>query len=209
MKKLLFTIFFLPTFCFAMPSYPMSFWGNINIDNSPAPVGTIIYAYYSTSTLAGEITVNESGVYGYNDSLKQKLLTSEGSGPITFEFQIPNVNNGLETTGASIQSYGSFSSGTTINENLNFTTQTQTVTQQPVVSSGGGGGGGGGSSYTPPVIPTTIKGDSNGDDKVDILDFNALLIQWGKTGSNLTADFDKNGVVDIFDFNLLLINWSK
>jgi hypothetical protein len=59
------------------------------------------------------------------------------------------------------------------------------------------------------VTTSTGKGDATGDGKVDILDFNTLLIQWGKTGSSLAADFDMNGVVDIFDFNLLLINWTK
>jgi hypothetical protein len=69
-------------------------------------------------------------------------------------------------------------------------------------SSGGGGGGGGTST------PTTILGDFNNDSKVDFLDFNTLMINWGATGSNI-ADLNNDGVVDFFDFNTLMINWTK
>jgi len=194
----------------------MSFWGNVNIDNSPAPVGTIIRAYYSTSTLAGEIIVKESGVYGYINSLEQKLLLSDGSGIITFKFQTSNKNNGLETVGLNIQSYDSFSSGITINKDLNFKTETLTVAQP--VSSGGGGGGGGGGSISTIVSTTTststslinkVKGDGNNDNRTDVFDFNLLMIDFGKSGSNLNTDFNSDGIVDVFDFNLLMINWSK
>jgi hypothetical protein len=34
------------------------------------------------------------------------------------------------------------------------------------------------------------------------------MINWGKTGVGNVADFDGNGKVDIFDFNLLMINWA-
>ena len=79
---------------------------------------------------------------------------------------------------------------------------------------GGGNTGSGGGSYTSPVTATSTlsaaaqKVDSNKDGKVDILDFNALMINWGKTGTNV-ADFNSDGKVDIFDFNLLMINWGK
>ena len=56
---------------------------------------------------------------------------------------------------------------------------------------------------------SVVKADSNNDGKVNFLDFNALLVQWGKTGTNLVADFNHDGVVDFLDFNMLLINWSR
>jgi len=74
-------------------------------------------------------------------------------------------------------------------------------------STGGGGGGGGGGGTSQPAT-TVTKGDANNDNKIDILDFNALMINWGKTGTNV-ADFNGDGKVDIFDFNLLMINWGK
>lgn len=82
-------------------------------------------------------------------------------------------------------------------------------------SSGGSVSGGGGGSYTPAV--TTIsplsaeaqKVDTNKDGKIDLLDFNKLMIDWDSTGSGIASDFDGNGTVDILDFNLLMINWTS
>jgi len=74
----------------------------------------------------------------------------------------------------------------------------------------GGGGGGGTTTPTPQVASASIiKGDANNDQKVDILDFNILMINWGKTGSGIAGDFNSDGKIDIFDFNLLMINWTK
>lgn len=78
------------------------------------------------------------------------------------------------------------------------------------------GGGGGGGSYTPPTSttpPTPLSEaaqvvDTNEDDKIDILDFNSLVINWGSTEIDNIADFDSNGTVDIFDFNLLMTYWT-
>ncbi len=79
----------------------------------------------------------------------------------------------------------------------------------PVVTGGGGGGGGGGLLIQPLGMLTTGKGgDTNNDGKVDLLDFNAVMVNWGKTGANL-ADLSGDGVVDILDFNLVMVNWSK
>lgn len=73
------------------------------------------------------------------------------------------------------------------------------------VATGGGGGGGGGGGA---VVTTTVKiGDFNNDNKVDILDFNTLMINWGATGTNV-ADLNKDGKVDILDFNILMVNWT-
>jgi len=33
------------------------------------------------------------------------------------------------------------------------------------------------------------------------------MVNWGATGPN-SADFNSDGKVDIFDFNLLMINWT-
>jgi hypothetical protein len=64
--------------------------------------------------------------------------------------------------------------------------------------SSGGGGGGGGGGYVPPVSNTLSAGaqkvDFNKDNKIDILDFNALMVNWGEAS--------------LFDFNLLMINWT-
>ncbi len=77
------------------------------------------------------------------------------------------------------------------------------ATPTPTPSGGGGGGGG---SYSPP--PSYETGDTNEDGKVDILDFNSLMIHWGETTTNNIADFNNDNKVDIFDFNSLMINWT-
>lgn len=72
-----------------------------------------------------------------------------------------------------------------------------------VLAQTGYGGGGGGGFITP------LAGDSNGDRRVNILDFNALLALWGRTGGGLAPDMNRDGVIDIFDFNILIANWDR
>src|SRR3989344_682592 len=129
----------LPTFVSAaFPAFPMAFWGTITIDGSPAPVGTVVRAYYG-STLAGAVTLQENGIYGYVHPVKQKILVGEGDGTITFKFQSSSINGGNETAGVSAQTYSGFSAGTTIEKNLIFALPASG-------GSGGGGSTGGGSS---------------------------------------------------------------
>jgi hypothetical protein len=184
------------------PAFPMAFWGTVTINGDAAPVGSVVRTYYG-SALAGTVTVSQSGIYGFTESTKQKLIAGEGTGQLSFTIQASSINSGAETSGTASVSYPAFSSGVTIEKNLAFTVA---VLSSGGSSSGGGGGGSGGGV----VLGATIKkGDASGDGKVDILDFNSLLIQWGKSGTGLTTDFNGDGVVDILDFNQLLINWEK
>lgn len=73
------------------------------------------------------------------------------------------------------------------------------------VSSGGGGGGGG---WIMPISKKK-KGDADGDNKIDLKDFNYLMVNWMKTGSSVLGDFDDDKKVDLKDFNELMINWGK
>jgi hypothetical protein len=127
-------------------------------------------------------------------------------------------------------------------------------------NSGSGGGSGGGSSSGPPSsisISTSLasstsiratssrvitqpeetdskkRSDINDDGIVDLLDFNLLMVHWGKTqglsrinstllfftsqgtrGEKICynkhiADIDCNGLVDIIDFNFIMVHWLK
>ena len=98
--------------------------------------------------------------------------------------------------------------GSTASPIASFTYTISTATA-PATSSGGGGGGG--SITTTPTTDTgsSLIGDINLDGKVDILDFNALLVHWGQTGSNIAADINHDGVVDILDFNALIIHLAS
>ena len=112
-------IFLVPIYVLSMPAYPMAFWGTVTIDAVPAPINTTVAVYDATSLLLGKVTVLETGIYGYNNSLKQKLLTAEGTGLLTFK--VKQVG-GTEITGCSAVSYPSFSSGVTMEKNLAFRT---------------------------------------------------------------------------------------
>lgn len=76
-------------------------------------------------------------------------------------------------------------------------------------TTGGGGGGGGILLTTSPLSAEAQKVDANKDGKIDVLDFNSLMVSWGKTGTGNIADFNSDGKVDIIDFNMLMINWTK
>jgi hypothetical protein len=65
---------------------------------------------------------------------------------------------------------------------------------------------------------TSTSGNINGggnyvdiikDSNVDILDFNAMMVDWGNKGKNQRADISGDGIVDVFDFNLLMVYWGK
>lgn len=63
-------------------------------------------------------------------------------------------------------------------------------------------------TFTTLALGEKITGDINKDNKVDIFDFNFLMVNWGQSPTDATADLDGNGQIDIFDFNLLMVNWT-
>jgi hypothetical protein len=166
MKKNIYTLLLIlfllaPIFVHAesFPDFPMAFWGNVSINGNPAPVGTVVRSYYG-SVLAGTTTVQESGMYGCKESIKQKLIVGEGTGQLNFTFQSASLNGGLETSGCSGVGYEGFTSGLTVEKDLIFYTtgcgsSDPVVTKPAPVSSGGGGGGGGYTNYTP-INPNVI-----------------------------------------------------
>jgi hypothetical protein len=193
------------------PDFPMAFWGNVSIDDAPAPVGTITRAYYG-NVLAGEVTVRETGVYGYTEPTKQKLVLANGNGQITFKIKLSA--SGIETGGLIPPTYSEFLSGSTINKNLVFyISQASNNSSNPITGGGGGGGGGGTTTTVTSTIGTNQQispgGDANNDGKIDLFDFNLLMINWGETMVNNPVDFNSDGKVDILDFNILMTTWTK
>ncbi|MBI2052347.1 MAG: hypothetical protein HYT38_01540 [Candidatus Sungbacteria bacterium] len=88
-----------------------------------------------------------------------------------------------------------------------------TPTPTPNDSGSGGGGGGGGGGNIPATSISFLsaaaqKVDANKDNKIDVLDFNALMVNWGSISAGNSADFNNDGQVDVFDFNLLMVNWT-
>ena len=177
MKKvylLILPLLFLPLVARAsdsFPSFPMAFYGTAKYDGQSLSAGSKIRAYCN-SALKGEIVVTESGIYGYDNPTKSKLVIGSYSGCDKLIFKFINAGSTVENGGDSVISYNSgFVSGSTINFNLNFIKNTN-----PVVPPSGGGGGGGEDSI---VTPSASKiGDSDGNGRVDIIDFALLMANW-------------------------------
>lgn len=79
----------------------------------------------------------------------------------------------------------------------------------------GGGSGHAVSSGIPGLPPTgsctylstNHNPDITRDGRVDLLDFNALMVAWG-TGGAESADITHDCAVDLLDFNALMVGWS-
>lgn len=64
-------------------------------------------------------------------------------------------------------------------------------------------------NVTPTTNPSTKPGDADGNNQVNLLDFNILKDQFGRIVANLSADFNKDGKVNLLDFEILRINFNK
>ena len=129
-KLFIFTLLITcPTFALAdntFPSFPMAFWGNTTLDGQLLPSGTQIEAFCNSS-LIGQVTISESGIYGYSDSTKNKLLVSTCSGDILFKYILSGTTTPLTGT-SEIKYTAGFVAGTTVNKNLDFITGNSTIT---------------------------------------------------------------------------------
>ena len=56
-----------------------------------------------------------------------------------------------------------------------------------------------------------LQGDTNGDGVVDMIDLNAILIDWGESdqGADAGSDLYHNGIVDIIDLTIVLTRWGN
>ncbi len=62
-------------------------------------------------------------------------------------------------------------------------------------------------SGSPTPTPTRMPGDTNGDNLVNITDYNKVKSEFGKSICGLVSDFDQNCKVNLFDFNILVKNF--
>jgi len=193
----------LPVFVFAQGlGIPHQFYGQVTFTNGVTLDGLLVKAKINNSTVGSSVTAD--GKYGYTDLLLVTDTQSTNAGKI-IEFYV----SGIKANETAI-----FVNGVSTNLNL---TVTETLeengdSEEEDEGDGGGGSSGGGDTYTPPVITSELSEaaqavDANNDDKIDVLDFNTLMVNWGSTATGNLADFDNNNKVDIFDFNLLMIHW--
>ena len=193
-------VLILPAVALAVPAMPHQFYGTVVFSNGSAPDGLLVEA----KKVDGESiqsTVTKNGKYGYDPTFKVEDNNSVLAGK-TIEFYVGGVKANETKT---------FTNGESTNLNLTVPASLPTTTTlSPTPSENTGSSGG----VTTPSIPTTPlsaaaqKVDANKDNKIDVLDFNTLMVNWGKTTANNVADFNGDGKVDVFDFNLLMINWT-
>ena len=57
-------------------------------------------------------------------------------------------------------------------------------------------------------LTSTIKeADSNGDGRVNLVDFSIMLYNWGKP-KNQATDLNSDGTINLTDFSIMLYNWT-
>jgi len=183
-------------------------------------VGSWVYLRGKTSSdyLGGTEIFSDNGgnnweIFSTRDLMFEVRAKASESGSVGCTVKLSICGNGEKETGEdcdnndlsgqTCQSRG-FSSGA-LKCDIDCTFDTSQC------SSGGGGGMSGGQLNLPakisPLIPEAQIMDVNKDSKIDILDFNVLMINWGASGTNV-ADFNGDSIVDIFDFNSLMIYWT-
>lgn len=198
LSSLVLVLLLAPSLASAQPSVPHQFYGTASYTNGTTPAnGTTVEAKIG-SVVVGSSTVT-SGKYGYSPNL--------------FFAEDPSGNR----TGQTVKFYldGKDSVQTAVFANGGYTRMNLSVDAPAVVQSPSGGGGG-----NPPPVLTTIPPavttltaeqkvyDANNDNKIDVMDFNALIVHWGEKGNDVVSDFDGNGSVDVFDFNALMVHWT-
>jgi len=62
---------------------------------------------------------------------------------------------------------------------------------------------------TLPAAPPPLPGDTDGNNAVDADDMGIFWSMFGRTGDNLAADFNTDGMVDIGDFAILRANFGR
>ena len=139
------------------PAFPMSFYGTANLNDTPLAAGTVIQVY-NGDNLAGEVTITEAGIYGYDNPTKARLVVGEYTGDLIFKY-VPTGTNDPLTGDTAIAYTVGFATGEAIEKNLEFTKKPTTPPTPPTSTSGGGGGGGGGGSFdaTPPAQPAQFS----------------------------------------------------
>ncbi len=191
-KFLIISALIFPIAVSASPGMPHQFFGSVNFTDGIAPDGLIIEARINDVVVGSSITAG--GEYGYNPNL---LFAFDNDGMYageTVEFYVDDIK---------ANEVADFMNGDSNQLNLTIPTSIPT-TPTP------GGGGGTATLPTPTLLLSDAaqKVDANNDNKIDVLDFNTLMVNWGSVTTDNIADFNGDGTVDVFDFNLLMINWT-
>lgn len=188
--------------------------------------------------IGSNVTVTDTAVGGYvwsanhgwiNLSPAQSGVINDGEGNLS-GFAWDSKAGWIGFTGVHIGTNGVFTGQTTSNSVFGIMTfdcthcavttdwrpvSTRAAVASPIVSTGGGGGPIPTPTPLDPIIAQAKLADIQKDGTINILDFNAMMVNWGATqnlaaaGSAFnSADMNKDGIVDIFDFNTLMVYWG-
>ncbi len=186
----------------ASPGIPHKFYGTVKAEDNSVPANGIIVEAKINGIVKAQSAIN-NGNYGYFPVLLFVLDENGDNNGKTINFLV----NGIDSGETAI-----FVNGSSTNLNLIVPGTFTVPSPTPNTGSGGGGSGGGsssGGSSSNNTNTNTNSADITGDNKIDVFDFNIVMIDWGKTGTNIKGDLDKNDRVDILDFNMLMINWTR
>lgn len=104
----------------SFPGFPMSFYGTVTVDGLPLP-GDSKVQVFSGNNMIGEVSINDNGVYGYDDPMKIKLVVNNFTEDLIFKYL---VNDSESQTGLLVQKYTEgFQSGKSVLKNLLFVTK--------------------------------------------------------------------------------------
>jgi hypothetical protein len=55
---------------------------------------------------------------------------------------------------------------------------------------------------------TTLKGDLNGDNRVNLIDFSISAYWYKRVNPPVSSDLNRDGKVDLIDFSIMAFNWT-
>jgi hypothetical protein len=61
---------------------------------------------------------------------------------------------------------------------------------------------------TPPPSKGTLKGDLNGDGRVNLVDFSIFAYWWGKPNPPVAFRLDGKSTIDLADFSIMAYYWT-
>ncbi|MGA9349129.1 MAG: hypothetical protein WBW48_10030 [Anaerolineae bacterium] len=162
------------------PPIPHSFYGAVEINGEPAPVGTQVEARGTgvlTGMLGNPITVTQVGQYGGPGGFDPKLaVQGQVADGTPIEFYVDGVRAQCAVPGGPWQESYPFSSGAVTELNLRA---------------------------------CTLPGDIDCDCDVDIVDVMLVANCWRSTDPECDPyDLDDDGDIDIVDIMLVVVHWG-
>jgi len=206
---LIFLGLLLPVFGFAQsPGIPHKFYGTVVFSEGATADGLMVEAKVDGAVIGTSAT--NDGKYGYLPDLLFATDSNSTNAGKTVEFYV----SGIRANETAV-----FVNGRSTNLNLTVSGVAETPEPEPEPEPApvSGGPTGGGSWYTSssvtqsPSVSLSQEAqavDSNDDNKIDVLDFNLLMVNWGGDEINNVADFNNDNKVDVLDFNLVMVHWT-